>query len=95
METPLRQPRTFWQWLTHQEGTLWVPPPPIVRVNPSRSALDAIETAIERIHDELDSFSSAEGRGYAALVARLEQLHAELVRRSKEESGETVPARQS
>jgi hypothetical protein len=51
---PLRQPRTFWQWLTHQEGTLFVAPPaPIVQVEGPRTALDAIEDAIERVHDEM------------------------------------------
>ena len=89
-DEPLRQPSTFWQWLTSQPGTLFVPPPaPVIRVNPPRTALDALETQLARIHDELSSWTSLEGvetRGYLALVASLDKLHDELVRRSKEES---------
>lgn len=90
MSEPLRQPRSFWQWLTNQPGTLWVPPlPPIVRMNPPRTALDAIESAIERLHNEMDDLRDDEyvrdNQSYQLLVAELGRLHEELVRRSQAE----------
>jgi hypothetical protein len=87
-DEPLRQPRTFWQWLTNQPGAIFVPPPaPIVRVNPPRTALDIIEEELQRIHSEMNSFSSGSGAGYQGLLKKLDLLHTELIRRSKEESG--------
>lgn len=84
---PLRQPRTFWQWLTNQPGTIY---------SESTQALAAIERSIKHIHDELDSYANGDNRGYQSLVEKLGHLHQELIRRSREESsGETVPTRQS
>ena len=100
-QQPLRQPLTFWQWITGQQGTLFVPPPPPIQlVNPARTALDAIETAIERIHLELNDIRNDEfadsNDAYHKLVDALNPLHLELTRRSQEETkNETIPARQS
>jgi len=89
----LRQPRTFWQWLTNQEGTIFSPTPaPIVRMNPPKSALDAIETHLFNVMNELSNCDS-DSEGYLALVKSMDKLHEELARRSKEESNETIPAR--
>jgi hypothetical protein len=90
-EELLRQPRTFWQWLTNQPGAIYSPPLPPAQL----AALDIIDAQLQRIHRELNSFTTLEGaetKGYLALVASLDKLHEELVRRSK---NETVPARQS
>jgi hypothetical protein len=92
-EELLRQPRTFWQWLTNQPGTIYSPPLPAAPALP-RAALDIIDAQLQRIHRELNSFTTLEGaetKGYLALVASLDKLHEELIRRSKDE---TVPARQ-
>jgi len=93
MSEPLRQPRTFWQWLSGQEGSLFVPPPPpIQRVMPARSALDVIEDAISRIHIELEAIREDDDSyidndsAYKALANKLDLLHGELARRSQEES---------
>lgn len=98
-DEPLRQPRTFWQWLTNQPGTLFVPPPPpIVKVNPPRAPMDFIDDELRRIHSQIDDFRS-EGIIYmntevaVALVRTLSKLHDELIRRSKEENNEAVSAR--
>jgi hypothetical protein len=89
----LRQPRTFWQWLTNQPGTLFVPPPaPIVQVNPAKSALDYIESELERMHEQMEglrgnTLSRTEAPAYVELTKTLSKLHDELVRRSKDEEG--------
>jgi hypothetical protein len=83
MEQPLRQSRTFWQWLTHQEGTLFIP-------ERSWPALEAIKESIEYLHDEMEDLRCDEyvdnNSSYHKLVDALSKLHDELIRRSKEES---------
>ena len=86
MSEPLRQPLTIWQWITGQPGTIYTPPPP----PGPESALDYIERELQRIYDELDDIRDdeyvAENRAYHKLVDAMTVLHAELVRRSQEES---------
>jgi len=89
---PIRQPRSFWQWLTNQPGTLYAPPPaPIVKVNPGRTALNFIEAELERVHEQMDGVRGAviknphERDCYNELTKTLSKLHDELIRRSKEE----------
>lgn len=93
MSEQLRQPITFWQWLSGQPGTLIVPPEPLV----PRSAMAAIETELQRIHEQIDSLrdegvSYLNGAAGTGLVAKLDKLHEELTRRSKDE---TLSTRQS
>lgn len=92
-QEPLRQPRTLWQWISGQPGTLWVPPPPpIVRVNPGRNALDVIEDELQRLHEEIDDYKDqmeycGDGdKGYLRLLDSLDKLNGELIRRSQEET---------
>jgi len=73
----LRQPRTFWQWITDQPGTILVPPPVIPSPEP-KTVLDVIDAQLQRIHAELNAFHTVEGansKGYLALVASLDKLH--------------------
>jgi hypothetical protein len=90
----LRQPRTFWQWLSGQEGTLFVPLAPIVKMNPGRTTLDAIESAIEQLHTEMNELRDSEftegNDSYQMLVQTLGKLHSELIRRSKDETSGPV-----
>ena len=82
----LRQPRTFWQWLTNQPGTIFVPKPPA----PQQSALNTIERELVRIHRLLDDLKD-EGTAYIngptgqGLISKMDKLHGELIRRSTEE----------
>jgi hypothetical protein len=92
-QQPLRQPVNLWQWLTGQPGTLYTPtPPPIIRVNPPKSALDVIEDELVRLHEEIDDYKDQmeyEGdgdRGYHRLLDSLDKLNGELIRRSQEET---------
>ena len=84
----LRQPRTFWQWLTNQPGSIYTKPTMVVA--PPRTALDAIERSIDLVHEEMsalrDDMYIDDNQAYHKLVDTLATLHAELVRRSQQES---------
>ena len=83
----LRQPRTFWQWLTNQPGSIYTKPTVVVR---SPSALDAIERSIALVHEEMsalrDDMYIDDNQAYHKLVDTLSGLHGELIRRSQQES---------
>jgi hypothetical protein len=95
METPLRQPVNFWQWLSGQPGTLYAPiPAPIIKMSPPRSALSFIEDELERMHDQLEGLRGStltedEAPAFIELTKTLSKLHDELIRRSMEEKRET------
>ncbi len=97
MSDPIRKSQTFWQWLTHQPGDVVFPPQPIPP-RPARTALDAIEDELSRIHSEMEDIRTdeyaSENEAYHKLVDSLDKLNEELIRRSKEESSnETLPSR--
>jgi hypothetical protein len=68
-----------------------IPPPRVL------SALDVIKYSLDKLHTELASynFKVDDNKSYLALVAQLDRLNAELVRRSQAESvqDEANPAR--
>jgi len=95
-ETVLRQPLTFWQWITGQPGTIYSPPlppaPPAAYVPPPpRTALNVIEDELCRLHSQIDDIKSEdldslESKAGLALIAKLDKLYDELARRSNAES---------
>lgn len=72
---------TFFEWLFD----IHRPAPQIVRV--PLTPLKAIENELERVHEELSSFQGGthNSQAYLAVVATLDKLHVELVRRSQED----------
>ena len=86
----LRQPRTFWQWLTNQPGTMFVPPPPPApRKDPT--ALDYVESELMRMHDMIQRLTDDNDFGekdehIQLLISKLDKLHEELAKRSAQES---------
>jgi len=92
----LRQPVTFWQWITGQPGTIYSPPPlpappaPYV-APPPRTALDVLEDEMRRVHGQIDDIKyddidNLDGKAGLALIAKLDKLYDELTRRSKDEA---------
>ena len=92
-DEPLRQPRTFWQWLTNQPGTIYHPlptPPPLKEPRPP-SALDYLESELVRVHQQIenircDDASYLSDKAGLALIDRHGKLHDELARCSQAET---------
>ncbi len=86
----LRQPRTFWQWLTNQPGSIYTKP--TITVASPRTALDVIDDELQRLHEEIDDYKDQmeyqgdDDKGYLRLLDSLDKLNGELIRRSQQES---------